>query len=317
MIRMTPVPGHLGRSFTVREALGCGTPRATVDSAALLRPFHGIRLHRSPPRDDANPFEAAREAAIERIKALAPVLSEHAFFSGPSAALLWGLPLPGAAEETPHVGVRYPHTAPRRRGVRGRRFRPHLVSTTTVMELPVTDPATTWASLGAQLSRDDLVAVADALLWVPRDPGGYKPWLRRDPLCRPTDLRQVLQRGQWRGGEVLRATLDLARSGSASRPETLLRLLILEAGLPEPELNADIHDDFGQWLANADLVFRKRRVCVEYQGAQHRTPQAYAADLDRRHRLGEAGWVVVEVSATHLFRTPAEVVRRLRGALGA
>ena len=39
--------------------------------------------------------------------------------------------------------------------------------------------------------------------------------------------------------------LGLIRPGAESRPETLVRLAIIEAGLPEPEVNVDIRDGAG------------------------------------------------------------------------
>jgi hypothetical protein len=66
----------------------------------------------------------------------------------------------------------------------------------------------------------------------------------------------------------------LLRPGAESRPETLLRLLLGRAGLPEPEVNVDIRDDSGRFLGRADLVYPPWRTIVEYDGDQHRTSAA-------------------------------------------
>lgn len=359
MSRTPELPPGLGPAFSVRSARTSGARRAAIDAAHLGRPFRGVRQRPQPAPAPSDPYERRRLESLARLRSLATVLPDHAFFVGPSAALLWKIPLPnvvavpprrsgkGAAGGAPggsaqrsasglargsapksaggpaqglsagpvHVGVCAPRTAPRRQGVTGRKLGAHLVSTTLVDGLPTTDAATTWASLGAHLDLEDLVAAADALLWIPTDPGGFNPWLRTDPVCTREQLQAVLERGQWRGASDLRDALALARTGAASRPETLLRLHLIRAGLPEPELNQDIYADDGRWLANADLVLRKHRVCIEYQGAQHRSASHYAADIDRRQWLAEAGWVMVEVPAAHLFRSPHEVVRRVLAAM--
>jgi hypothetical protein len=82
------------------------------------------------------------------------------------------------------------------------------------------------------------------------------------------------------GGRALRQAIADIRQGAESRPESHLRLLIVGAGLPEPELNQEIHDPTGRLLARVDMLYRFERVIVEYDGAQHRTDdRQYEKDL--------------------------------------
>lgn len=313
-MRVPPhLPPELGPAFGIREARERGVPRRTGDAPVFPRPFRGTRLGSEHAGHNLG-LEDERERHLLRMAALARVLPHHAFFVGPSAALAWGMPVPRWTLDSVHVGVPYPATPPRRDGVTGRRFRPKVIKVTDVDGVPCLDPAGSWASLGKHLSLDDLVAAADALLWIPRNPGGFHPEAVRDPICRLVDLREAEGRGQWLGAINIREALELTRTGSRSHPETILRLRLAEADLPEPELNADILAD-GTWLANGDLVFRQWRVCVEYQGAHHRTPEQFKADLDRSHRLRAHGWRVVELMAQHVLVEPHIGVHRVIEAL--
>ncbi|RII41208.1 hypothetical protein DWB68_13825 [Galactobacter valiniphilus] len=301
------------RHFSVSQARREGQRRAEWDAPTLLRPHHGARTVGASAGEPLDDITDAK-GHIEALRALAPVLAEHAFFVGPSAAALWGMPVPRTTLTELHVGVRYPATPPRRFGVRGRRFRANVVRTESVQGLPSLSAPEAWASLGKHLCVDDLVAAADALLWIPRNPGGFHPELLTGPLCKIHDLRNALAAGQWLGSMRLRWALPLASTGSHSHPETLMRLRWLEAELPSPALNADIYEG-DAWLGNVDAAFAAYKVRVEYQGAHHRDAQTYQADVDRMFRLRQAGWLMVELTSAHVLKTPDEGVRRVRNAL--
>ncbi|MFB2597247.1 endonuclease domain-containing protein [Herbiconiux sp. P17] len=106
------------------------------------------------------------------------------------------------------------------------------------------------------------------------------------------------------------------REGAESRPESHLRLLLVGAGLPEPELNQEIFDSAGRWVARVDMVYRSERVIVEYDGDHHRTdPVQYEKDLRRVETLRDNGWTVIHVRKSGLYRTPAETLSRVTRAL--
>lgn len=72
--------------------------------------------------------------------------------------------------------------------------------------------------------------------------------------------------------------------------ETLLRLLIRDAGLPEPEINFWIYDDDGRFLTESDLVYPEEKVVLEYEGDHHRTDVVqWRKDIARRERSEEQG----------------------------
>jgi len=88
----------------------------------------------------------------------------------------------------------------------------------------------------------------------------------------------------------------------------------VRSGLPEPELNIDVHDDDGRFLACIDLGYRAQKVGIEYQSLLH--ARRYAEDVERLAALRAAGWTVIEVTSALLAR-PEELVDRTRRALVA
>lgn len=94
-----------------------------------------------------------------------------------------------------------------------------------------------------------------------------------------------------------------------------MRWILVSAGLPEPELNVDIHDDRGTFLARGDLVYRERKVLVEHDGWHHeRDAWQRQRDVLRREALETAGWRVIVVTSADM-RDPAGVIARVASAL--
>ena len=178
--------------------------------------------------------------------------------------------------------------------------------------LPVVDPITLFCQLAGRLSLSDLVAVGDALVLNPVVPDTYeeRPWVPLSQLVERVEL--------WRGRGKRNAdrAMSLVRPGAESRPETLVRLAIRQAGLPEPEVNVTIRDDRGQFLGRGDLVYRQWRVIVEYDGEQHRTDtRQFDRDVGRLDDFAAHGWRVVRIVGRSFFGNPAECMERIRRAL--
>jgi hypothetical protein len=57
------------------------------------------------------------------------------------------------------------------------------------------------------------------------------------------------------GARLARRVAGLVRKGVDSAMETRLRLLIVLAGLPEPEVNVIVRDENGDWELRFDLCY--------------------------------------------------------------
>jgi hypothetical protein len=127
--------------------------------------------------------------------------------------------------------------------------------------------------------------------------------------------RAVRHHARRPGIRRLRQAFDAVRYGSLSPQETRLRLLLVGAGLPEPELNFRVVRD-GRPVAMVDLAYPARRVAIEYLGDIHRTDRAvYREDIARRERLTECGWTVVFLTADDLAGPVPRCVLAVRRAL--
>jgi hypothetical protein len=173
--------------------------------------------------------------------------------------------------------------------------------------LTVLDPVSTWISLGELLPPWDLTAVADRLV---------SGTLTAPALSSIPELGAgLVAAGRVPGIRALRTALVDVRVGSWSRPETLVRLLLVNAGLPEPVLNTLVAID-DRRFAQPDIAWPELRIALEYDGRWHDDPRQRAADLDRHERLADAGWIVIHARAAELFGQPsalvARVIRRFR-----
>lgn len=231
-----------------------------------------------------------------------PLMAPGDAFCGPTAAQLWQLPLPLRHSTDPSLHVSLlGNRRMRRPGVVSSR-RGHGIPM-WLDGLPVLDPVATWISLGRVLSASDLTAALDRLV---------SGTLKTPALASLAEVDTVLDAaGSPRWIRRLRSARGDARVGAWSRPETLLRLLIVAAGLPEPTLNAPVALADGD-VAYPDLAWPEFRIVIEYDGHWHTTLLGQGdSDTDRHERLVDAGWLVVRVRAADLFDRPSAVIARL------
>lgn len=116
-----------------------------------------------------------------------------------------------------------------------------------------------------------------------------------------------------RGSKLARDVVALADGLAESPPETVLRLLIRRAGLPEPTAQYRVFDDEG-FVGRVDFAYPDRRIALEYDGLWHGEPGQFAKDRRRINRLTAAGWRVVFVTAADL-RRPERLLARLAAEL--
>ncbi|MGN8552525.1 UNVERIFIED_CONTAM: hypothetical protein OHV15_08075 [Microbacterium sp. SLM126] len=309
------LPDSLGSAFTVGAARSAGVGESRLRGRDLEQLTHGTRIRvLDEPRAPLEAWAAKEHRLRRRIEAYLPAMPEDAFFLGPTAAALYGLPLPPGPDLPLHVGVPHPRSAPRRRGVTGVQILPRMARLTVVGGFRITDVPTTWATLGGHLGVNDLVAVADAIIRVPRHPGGFRP-PERGPFGTIDDLHAALDVGRRPGAVSLRTALARARDGASSRPESWLRLVLVDGGLPEPALDYDVLGQHGEFLGCSELAYPERRVAVEYESDGHLERAQLERDIDKYTAYSAAGWQTVRLTRRHVFAAPREAVRRVRGAL--
>lgn len=166
--------------------------------------------------------------------------------------------------------------------------------------LPVTTPARTALDLGCWYPTITAVAAVDALA--------------RATDVKSLDIEALIESYPGRRGvRRARTVVNLFDAGSQSPKETWLRVTLVEAGIPRPETQIPVSDEFGEIFAFLDMGWPDLKVAVEYDGEQHRTdPRQYKWDSRRREILERLGWIVVHVLAGD---RPADIVRRVRAAL--
>jgi len=97
--------------------------------------------------------------------------------------------------------------------------------------------------------------------------------------------------------------------------ETRLRWLLIEAGLPRPEVQTNLYDSEQRFVGRADLYFPAARLIVEYDGVNHRDR---LVDDDRRQNLLiNAGFRLLRFTAPDIHQCPETVIALVRSALDA
>jgi len=293
-----PLPTALPERFSVAEARRLGIPRSRLRASDLHAPFAGVR----------RPASTAAVTLLERCRDYAPRLVPGQFFSHETVFVLLELSTPGwPYEPRIHVSTHRPAREPRVRGVVGHRLQTRETAARLgPFGLPMEDPIRAWRQCGRLWPFDDLVSGADALLG---------PGSDRDTRARLH--REVREMGDVRGG-ILAAALHLAREGVRSPRETHLRLLLARHRMPFAEVNADIFDARGGFVAEIDLAYPRWKVAVEYDGRVHaEDDRQFAKDADRWAAIRAAGWDHVRVLHHHLRDGGGAAVALVRNALVA
>lgn len=302
------LPDDLPTAFSTRDAREAGVTRSRLRAADLERPVRGGYLAGEPDvaLDD-------RALVLRKARAAAAALGGNAFVCHVTAAVAWEVPLPFRVtpERALDFGVVHPRRPPRLHGVHGHRVQPGHVRVWrhASLAVPIASPASTWAMLGTVLTDPyDLIAAAEALI-------SDTIHGRDGPLATLEQLEAAVFAGRRVGINALRRALPRIRPRVASRTETWTRLVLIDGGLPEPEVNYLVRDADGRLLACVDLAYPHLRVAIEYEGEHHLFDRAqWTKDIARYEALAAAGWTVIRVTRTDLFEHPAELVSRVRSA---
>jgi Protein of unknown function (DUF559) len=249
------------------------------------RLFHGVY---APVDLELTPWMWAFAALL--------VLPEGSAIARTTALWLWGVEVGPLLPI--HAVTSHPHPVRRPQLICHRRRRP--VPSCRRRGVPVTTPELTFIESCQELGFVDRVTAGD--------------WLLRLGHTTPTDLATAVASSTAHGVKRARRALTHVREQVDSPRETILRLMLVFARLPEPTPNlrlGDRHD----FIARPDLVYLAYRVVVEYDGQHHWSTEGQREyDIARREALEAAGWRVIVVTRTGM-RRPQDVVQRVYRAL--
>ncbi|TXH25279.1 MAG: DUF559 domain-containing protein [Mycobacterium sp.] len=176
---------------------------------------------------------------------------------------------------------------------------------TVVDAMSCTTPARTAYDLGRRLPFETAVIRIDALL--------------NATGTTVTAVSAIAERyAGARGIRRLRTALVVADAGAESPQETRLRLLLVHSGLPRPETQIPVVDQWGRVRRRIDMGYPQWRVGIEYDGEQHWTDaRQHEEDIERLEFLAAQGWTIIRVSRNQLRYRQSEVLQRVRAALAA
>ena len=225
------------------------------------------------------------------------------YFSHTTAAILHDMRLPREVQKLQelHVAAGNDSWPPQGRGIRG-----HVGAVDSIMVdgLRVAPVVVVFCQLSTMLRLDDLIIVADGLV------------ARKNPAATMANLQRAVE--AWRGARGYRNLVEAlphVRERTDSARETMLRLLIVRAGMPEPMINAPIRSRDGRIVAHADLAYPEFNLVLEYDGDQHRTDRAqYYLDIQRLERITREGWRVMRINLKHMA-SPTVLAAAIREAL--
>ncbi len=291
----------ISRPFTSVEARTMGLSQDQLrNGKAYNNVSHGI--HR-PVEWKFDLREAARALCAA---------SPGAWISHGTAARLHGLILPPWLSDSNELHLSKPRRLPeaRRKGVIGHTLTSFPDEVEVLEDVRISTRARTWLDLARTLPLNDLVCIGDQLIRVPRP----KLEARDAPYATLDSLRTMMRRHRNLQGIVrARQALELMRVGADSGPETLLRLAMLNAGLPEPELQIVLWDRSG--APSADAGYRDRRIALQYDGAHHLDEVQRHRDRGRDNAFVAAGWTVLVFTQEDYADGFDQAVLRIKDAL--
>ena len=229
--------------------------------------------------------------AALRVSPADAVMSHH------TALRLYGLEV--GAPWPLHISTRSA-THTRQQGIRTHQRKRQLEGA-LLSGVPVTGPERTLVDIATKVSLVQLVQACD--------------WMIHRGHTTTERLVAYAVASHLDGVRRLRRVVGYVRSGVESPMETVVRLMVVFARLPEPGCNLVIVNSDGRFLARGDLVYMQYMVLVEYDGWHHeRDASQRQRDIVRREELEAAGWRVIVVTVADLMDKRA-VVRRIHRAL--
>jgi hypothetical protein len=279
------LPADLARQpFRRSDALRAGPTVRELAGPGYRRVFHDVYV-----------AAGVRLTALERARAACLVFPD-AYASHHTAAAIWGGVPPD--DWRTHISAPAGSVRSRRRGIAAHRAVTDA-DLRTYRGLRVAAPSQCFCELaagGADLV--SLVVLGDSLVKV----GAATP----EVLIAAADAW-----GRARAAVAGRAA-RLVREGVDSPQESRLRMLIVLAGLPEPQVNFVLRHENGDWKRRSELSYPELKLLIEYDGDHHLVSEhQWAVDLTRREELEHLGWRLLVIQKNHLHQHPEDVLQRI------
>ncbi|WP_181445150.1 hypothetical protein, partial [Micromonospora endophytica] len=278
--------------FHYSELLASGWSREQVRSQteadSLVRLTRGVYA----PTADAR--------ADNRLAAIFERLPDGAVAGFHTGAMLHGFG--DVRSERLHVIVPAGTVVPRIRGVVAHESVVPVRDPVIRQGVPCAPAARCAIDLARTLRRMDALPVLDLCL--------------RVGACLPDELRaEVAKHRALRGVCQARQLATLADPRAECRQESQLRLVLVDAGLPVPEPQFWVYDGHGVALFRIDLVYRERRIGIEYDGSSHLDHDRLNHDRSRMNWLADQRWRMRHFTARDLYRRPAHITTTIRALL--
>ncbi|HEU5036113.1 MAG TPA: hypothetical protein VFT70_03855 [Nocardioides sp.] len=276
------------KPFTRDQAIAAGISRRALDSTRYCRLFRNVHIS-----------SAVRLEREHRFAGALLVHPDGAFLSHTSSANARRIAVP----DDPHVHISVTDAKDRRwsPGIKPHVAPPHT-KVVVVDGFPASDLVRMFIELAAILPLVDVVVAGDDIC--------RKYGIRADRF------RAELAKSKDYWSPAARYAARFVRDGVDSPMETRVRMLLVLAGFPEPEVNLEIRDENGDVLVQFDLGYREARVAIGYDGRQHvEIVGAWEHDIERRDRADDAEWREVTVVARGVYVDPQSTLDRVARAL--
>jgi hypothetical protein len=276
--------------FSRAEARSAGISDKALRSGHYQRLFYDLYLS----------AEVVVTPAL-RAKAVLKVCPRGSQVSHFTAAELWGGIVP--SQPLTHLSRPQPGSRTQRRGVGCHRLNSHA-GVARFRGIRVSSPEQTFIDLACMLSLVDLVVLGDSLVRA-----------KRTTVDR---LATVVRAWRGRGSSPARRAVGFVREGVDSPMESRLRMLMVLAGLPEPQVNRIVWDAAGNWEKRFDLCYPDLMLVIEYDGRQHaQSDDQWGRDIDRREDLDGDGWRLIVVRSNGIYVEPLRTLVRIADAMRA
>lgn len=289
MTEMAPTVLDVRKPFSRDQARAAGVPLARL----LSREFHRV---------GHDQYVAAAVPITTKVRAQAAlnIAPAGSFVSHHTAAELWGAVVPATCDT--HVSLPTDRGRSVRRGVQCH-VAPLGSCTTTLRGLRISTPEQAFlelAAAGANLV--ELVVAGDGLA--------------KKKRTTPEALIAAAEESSGRSVRVARRAAGLVRLGVDSPMESRTRMLLVLAGLPEPEVNLILRGLHGEWRRRFDMYYKRQRVLVEFDGRQHaENEEQWEGDIYRREELDQRGERLIVVTRRGIYDEPLRTLERVRTAL--